>query len=338
MSKWYLQSGPDCDIIANVRVRLARNLKDYPFPNKMSPEQKFDLIQRVSDAILKSESKYKNEFTFYDMDKLPKLEAYSMAEKHLISPGFAENGSGRALLLSRDESISIMINEEDHIRIQVLTPGLSFEKAYSIAIEIDNLLESSLEFAFDKNLGYLTECPTNLGTGMRASALMHLPALESMNALGQIAGTISKLGLTIRGTYGEGSKTKCALYQISNQVTLGISENAAIENLQGIVTQIAQRERSAREAIDPTRLKDTVYRAYGTLKYAHILSCAEFMELISKVRIGVGMGIMKEVTMEQVNELICVAQPATLQQKLGGALDPAQRDIERAKLIKEMLN
>ncbi|MBQ2676573.1 MAG: protein arginine kinase [Clostridia bacterium] len=337
MSKWYIKNGKESDVVASVRVRLARNLKGYPFPNKMTLEQKCEVIQKVSDAILNGNSAISGDFKFIDMDKISRIEAYSMVERHLISPDFAENGQGRALLLLNDESVSIMINEEDHIRIQVMAAGLDFEAAYDIANKIDVLLESNMQFAFDENLGYLTECPTNLGTGMRASAMLHIPALEAAGAVGQLSNTISKIGLTMRGTYGEGSKIKCAMYQVSNQVTLGISETAAIENLQGIIKQIMERERQTRLSIDHDNLEDTVYRAYGVLKSARLMSGNEFFDLVSQLRLGVGMGIIDTVAMETVNELILKCQPASLQNTAGGPLDADTRDKLRARIVRETL-
>lgn len=337
MSKWYYETGNDCDVIFSSRVRLARNLVGYPFPNKMSLEQKYEVIQKVSDVILSESSPYYDKFRFYDMDKISHVEALSMVERHLISHDFAQNGQGRALLLNDDETISIMINEEDHIRIQVLCAGFDFSKIYEIAQSIDELLEQSLKFAFDDKLGYLTECPTNLGTGMRASAMLHVPALENIGALGQLNGTITKIGLTMRGTFGEGSKIVGSMYQISNQITLGISEKNAIENLSGIIKQIAQRERQARNELDRDRLEDTVFRSYGILKNARIMPDEEFLRNASNVRLGVGMEMIDETSMPVINALIIECQAASLQQKAGGTLDVEARDKLRATTVREKL-
>ncbi len=335
--KWYNRSGPERDVVVSSRIRLARNLKGYPFPNKMTSEQKYEVIQKVSDALLKTESEWSGKFVFYDMDKISRIKAYSMAERHLISPEFAENGQGRALLVTEDEQISVMINEEDHIRIQVLSAGLSLKEAYKTAEKIDALLDQTLEFAFDPELGYLTECPTNLGTGMRACAMLHIPALETMGAVDPLNNTISKIGLTLRGTFGEGSRVRCSMYQLSNQVTLGISEQAAIENLETMTGQVVARERQARAGIDRDKLEDMVYRAYGLLSSARMLSSAEFSDLGSKLRLGAGMGIFDKAPIETIDELILTCQPASLQQQAGGALDEETRDKLRARTVREKL-
>ena len=338
MCKWYLQPGEQKDVAVSSRIRLARNLKDMPFPNKMTPEQKYDVIQKVSDALLQSGDPVAADYRFIDMDKISRNEAYAMAERHLISPDFAENGQGRALLLNTDESVSIMINEEDHIRIQVLAAGLQLEQAYQKAEQIDTLLEQRLQFAFDTNLGYLTECPTNLGTGMRACVMVHIPALEAMGTVSQLANTISKIGLTMRGTYGEGSEVKCAMYQISNQITLGISEKAAIDNLSAMIKQILARERQARQGIDHDKLEDMVFRALGLLRSARMISGDEFLGLASKLRLGIGMGIITEVPIETVDALILTCRPASLQSEAGGALDAESRDKLRARKVRQQLN
>ncbi len=337
MNKWYNAGGNDCDVVFSSRIRLARNLEGYPFPNKMDMAQKCEVIQKISDVIMSKDSPYHDKFRFYDMDKISHIEALSMVERHLISPDFAKNGQGRALLLNDDETISIMINEEDHIRIQVLTAGFDFESVYATADEIDRVLENKLKIAFDDKLGYLTECPTNLGTGMRASAMLHVPALESIGALGQLNGTISKIGLTMRGTFGEGSKIVGSMYQISNQITLGISEKNAIENLSGIIKQIMERERQARNELDRDRLEDAVFRSYGILKNARILSGEEFLNNASNVRLGVGMGMITETDIDRVNSLFIECQAASLQQTAGGSLDADSRDKLRARTVRERL-
>lgn len=337
MSKWYCAAGHDSDVVFSSRIRLARNLEGYPFPNKMDLSQKCEVIQKVSDALMSEGSPYYNKFRFYDMDKISHVEALSLVERHLISPDFAQNGQGRALLLNDDETISIMINEEDHIRIQVLCAGFELDKCYAVANDIDCTLERQLKFAFDEKLGYLTECPTNLGTGMRASAMIHVPALENIGALSSLSGTVSKIGLTMRGTYGEGSKIYGSMYQISNQITLGISEKSAIESLCGIINQIAVRERQARNEFDADRLEDAVFRSYGILKNARLISGEEFLKQMSNVRMGVGMGLITETDMAKVNSLIIECQPASLQYKAGGSLDADARDKLRARTVRESL-
>lgn len=235
--------------------------------------------------------------------------------------------------------MSIMINEEDHIRLQVITDGLSLEQAYDTADKLDTLLDENLEFAFDDKLGYLTQCPTNLGTGMRASVMLHLPALEKSRTIGRIAGNLSKLGLTIRGAYGEGSEPSGSLYQLSNQVTLGISEKAAIENLENITKQLVSQERQARERLAKSiDIQDSVSRSLGLLKSAMVMTHDEALKLLSNVRFGILSGQIKDVTAEVVDSLMEKIEPATLMVNSGKNLSAQERDIERAKILREALS
>ena len=230
-----------------------------------------------------------------------------------------------------------MLCEEDHIRLQVMKSGLQLNEAYDIANSIDNMIDSKLHYAFDERMGYLTQCPTNLGTAMRASVMLHLPALTALGRISGISATISKLGLVIRGAYGEGSSSKGSIYQISNQITLGITEQAAIANLNALTLQIIAQERAAQESLVKNPLQvDKIWRAMGILKSARILSCDEFMELISLVRIGIAQNIF-DVEIERINELIVGMQPATINASEGKDLDPSQRDEIRARLVRESL-
>lgn len=334
MDKWYLKLGEDSDTVFSVRIRLARNLHGFPFPNKMSDEQKYAVIQKVSDAIFNSE--IGKDYRFIDMDKISKIEAYSLVERHVISPDFAKNTKGRALILKNDESVSIMINEEDHLRIQCVCAGLEFNSVAEKVFEIEKTIGQSVVYAFDKKFGYLTECPTNLGTGMRASAMMHLPALEKIGALERLFNSIAKMGITVRGTFGEGSKAKSSMYQISNQVTLGISESSAIENIDGIIKQLVSKEKDARESFDRFGVEDSVFRALGTLKYARMISSNEFFELISDVRLGTSMSIL-DISFGVINELSLLSGSAGICSIAGGDLDAGTRDRKRAQIIRESL-
>ena len=235
-----------------------------------------------------------------------------------MSPEFIADRRGKAVLISADESISIMVNEEDHLRIQVLREGFSLKEAAETADRIDTLLSENLDFAFDPELGYLTQCPTNLGTGLRASVMLHLPGLTESGAMPRIASNLSKLGLTIRGTYGEGSKSIGALYQLSNQITLGLSENEAIENLRSITVQLMEEERKARAQMsEEIAWQDKIDRAAGVLKSARVLSSSEFMELLSYIRLGLSTGVLQGVTTQELNALMVNAQPATLMARAG---------------------
>ncbi len=336
MNKWYTSCGNSADTVISTRIRLARNIAGLPFPSHMNAQQIAQVNQMVKQAIIFDEQSAKA-YKYVEMETLPEITVMSMVERHIISPEFAKKRSGKALILSDDESVSIMLCEEDHIRIQVMCAGLALDEAYAEADRIDDLLGEKINYAFNERLGYLTECPTNLGTGLRASLMLHLPALEMAGAVNRLAATVSKIGLTIRGTYGEGSKATAAMYQLSNQVTLGISEKAAIENLKSIATQAIAQENSARASMDSLALEDSAYRALGTLKYARVLSGNEFMKLISRVRLGVAMGVVKDIPLEKIEELIIDAGAATLQANAGQPMDTQERDLLRAKIIRERL-
>ncbi|MEE3498280.1 MAG: protein arginine kinase [Ruminococcus bromii] len=326
------------DVVISTRVRLARNLKDYPFPCRLSTQDKEKIIEKVKSAIENSNSPISKDFSFIRMSELTPQQGVSLVERRLVSPEFISESQGRALLLSKDESISIMINEEDHIRLQVINNGLSLEDTYDIADKLDTLLDENLDFAFDDKLGYLTQCPTNLGTGMRASVMLHLPALEKSRAIGRIAGNLSKLGLTIRGAHGEGTEPNGALYQLSNQVTLGISEKAAIENLKNITMQLISQENQARTRLcSSIDIQDAISRSLGTLKSALVISHDEALKLLSNVRLGIVSGQIKNVSTETVDKLMLSVEPATLSVNLNKNLSPHERDIERAKLIQSAL-
>ncbi len=326
------------NVVISTRVRLARNLKDYPFPCKLSRQGREEVIEKVRDAVKNGNSVLADDFSYIKMSEVDPRRSVSLVEKRLVSPEFISNSEGRALLLSSDESLSIMLNEEDHIRLQVITKGLSLDEAYDTADKLDTLLDERLEFAFDEKLGYLTQCPTNLGTGMRASVMLHLPALEKSRAVSRIAGNLSKLGLTIRGAHGEGTEPKGALYQLSNQVTLGISEKAAIENLKNIAKQLIAQEEQARERLCKSLdVQDTVARSLGILKYARMMSHDEALSLLSNVRLGVVSGQIDSVSTDVIDKLMIDVEPATLSVNAGKALSAQERDETRAQLIRKTL-
>ena len=243
MSKWYVDKGEQGDIVLSTRVRLARNLEEYPFPCRLDTAGKIKVNEKVRDTLLSCVPELG--LHYVTMDSLSREQAISLAERHLISPEFASVREGRALMLTEDETVGIMLCEEDHIRVQVMKSGLALMDCYVLADKIDSALDKKLNFAFDERLGYLTQCPTNLGTAMRASVMLHLPALRRSGQLSVLSSTISKLGLSLRGAYGEGRESRGDIYQLSNQITLGITEQAAIENLQSITRQLVTQERAA---------------------------------------------------------------------------------------------
>lgn len=332
--KWYQNNGRECDIVLNTKVRLARNLRDYPFPSRLDSATKTKINRLIKDVLITDETP---NLTYTEMNGLSSYETVSLAEKHLISVEFASDSSGRALILSEDEDVSIMLSEEDHVRIQVIHPGLSLEEAYKEASSFDEILEKSFDIAFDEKLGYLTQCPTDLGTGMRASVMLHLPALSYSGTISRLATTVAKLGLTLRGTYGEGSEPIGDIYQLSNQVTLGISDEAALKNLESITTQIISQERQARKSIlEDNRVIDKIYRSYGILQSAHMLSCNEFTQLISLVRLGASASLLN-VPVETLSGLLIEMQPATINTAEGKALSSTERDAIRAEKVRNAL-
>ena len=332
MSSWYQTKGPKDDIAVSSRIRLARNLSGIPFPARMTNNERMELNVKVKKAIMESNTPFSKSLKYIDMRDVPETQKYAMVERHIISPEFAKLKDESAVILSPDESISIMIGEEDHIRIQVISSGLQLTEAYDVAERIDSLLHGSLQFAFDNNLGFLTECPTNLGTGLRASVMLHLPALENSGEIEELANSIAKIGFTVRGMYGEGSKSAAALYQVSNQVTLGLSEKNALENLNIITTQLMEKELESRKKIDTISLEDICFRALATLQSARILTSSEMMQLISRVKLGQSMGIL-EIEALPIKILV-EAQPFMLMQKYG-ILEPNDRDIYRANMVRE---
>lgn len=334
MSSWYLQCNDD--IIVSSRIRLARNIEDIPFPSRLDQAGFKSLCELVKNAMPDNSPQNVGKLKFINMDSVPDTEKAAMVERHVISPAFCENANNRGLILSNDESISVMVGEEDHIRIQVVMSGANIDECFKIADSIDNALSEKLKIAFDKRLGYLTECPTNLGIGMRASFMLHLPALQMSGQIGKIADSVNKIGLTVRGIYGEGSQSKAALYQLSNQITLGISEQNAIDNLKSIAMQIVAKEKEARESIPRIKLEDAVLRAKGTLTCCKILSSDEMMSLLSQIKLGISMGII-DAEKELPVRLMIEGQPYMLQKKYGN-MTFEERDITRAEFVSKIIN
>ncbi len=335
--KWYEKSGECGDIVVSTRIRLARNLEEYPFPSRLNTDQRKAINTLFEDALKKGNSTIVKDFEFISLEEINPYEARSMAERHLISPEFATKPEGHGIILNKDNSIALMLCEEDHLRLQVLSPGLVLNETYELAEKIESLLSESLSFAFSQRYGYLTECPTNLGTGLRASVMLHLPALEQVGGIQSLSKTLSKVGFTLRGTYGENSGALGALYQLSNQLSLGIDEYTAIENLKGITYQVIEQEKATRERLNEMEVWDKVFRSSGVLRNARILSSKEFFEHISNLRLGISMGIITDISIETINTLSNDMQAATLISRYDEAKDSACRDILRAKLVRETL-
>ena len=316
------------------RIRLARNIKGIPFTGRMTVEQKKAVCTKVKE-VASAIPGYK--FDYIDMENVTAIQAGSMVEEHLISVEFANNREGEGLLLDRKHNVSVMINEEDHLRIQVLGRGEKLATLYETASEIDDALDEKLHFAFSEKLGYLTHCPTNLGTGLRASVMMHLPALHESGLINKIINTVSQVGLTVRGMYGEGSEPAGCVYQVSNQITLGISEKDTIERLEDIVRQIARNEAALREKmLENISIEDRVFRSYGIAREARIMSSQEFMKLMSDIRLGIEGGLLNLDT-KVLDELCIRVQPYTLMLYGGEGMEIRQRDIKRAEIVRDKL-
>jgi len=340
LSSWMSEEGPDSDIVLSSRIRLARNLEDFQYPTVFTNEEARDIVQLFERTIADKVHPAVGRIEILKMNELQPIEKRVLVEKHLISPHLAEDCTFGACLLSENEEVSIMINEEDHVRIQCLFPGFQLTEALERANQLDDWIESHVNYAFDEKRGYLTSCPTNVGTGLRASVMMHLPALVLTQQMNRIIPAINQLGLVVRGTYGEGSEALGNIFQISNQITLGKSEEDIVEDLKSVVLQLITRERMAREALVKTlniQLEDRVFRSYGILTNSRIIESKEAAQCLSDVRLGIDLGYIKSVPRNILNELMILTQPGFLQQYAGGALRPSERDVRRATMIRERL-
>lgn len=327
---WYKDN--NSDIAVSTRIRLARNLDKTPFPNALKDTK--EVTEKIKNAILGSNSTLAKDFDFIDLDNTPTIRKQEMAEEHLISPVMCE-GKGKSVLVSKDKTMSIMLMEEDHIRLQIIKDGYALEDAYSLASKVDDVIEENVTYAFDNDFGYLTACPTNTGTGMRASVMLHLPALTMTENINKVIASAGSLGIEVRGLYGEGTKAYGSLYQISNRVTLGMTEEQSLERLKNIVGQVIEMETKARKALTDNSmdaLSDKLYRSYGTLKYARSISSSEAKSLLSDVMLGQNLGILPMEGKITPLECMVITEPALL---CGGKeLSPAERDKKRAESIR----
>lgn len=340
VSSWMNADGPQADIILTSRIRLARNLRDFLFPTVFTNEEANEVLRKVENIMPLLNIHPLQDAELLKMDLLQQLQKQVLVEKHLISPNLAEQSIGGACILSPNEEVSIMINEEDHIRIQCILSGLQLQEALELANAVDDQLEEHLDYAFNEVQGYLTSCPTNVGTGLRASVMLHLPGLVMTRQIRQLISSINQLGFTVRGIYGEGSEALGNIFQISNQITLGKSEEDIILDLNNVVGQIVNQERSAREAIvrqSEIQLEDRVYRSLGVLMNSRIIDSKEAANCLSDVRLGIDLGYIKNISRNILNELMILTQPGFLQQYAGGGLRPFERDVRRATLIRERL-
>jgi len=337
--EWLRGSGPDCDIVISSRIRLARNLADFPFISRATTQDRSRIEKVLRERILTMSPD--SDLMYIELAQLEKVDRQFLVERHLISREHAEGQGARAVAIGRDEKFSLMVNEEDHLRIQVMQSGLDLGNVWEQVGRLDDLIEEKATYAFHEQLGYLTACPTNVGTGMRVSVMLHLPALVITRQIDKVFRSLQKISLAVRGLYGEGSQAMGDFYQISNQITLGRTEAELIRQVGDIVPVIIDYERQAREFLvkeSHENLHDRVSRAYGILRTAQTISSEETMHLLSSVRMGVNLGLIRDLNIPAINELFISTQPAHLQKITGGDLDSTDRNIERARYLRGHLN
>ncbi len=338
-SGWLEANEPFSDIVMSSRIRLARNLADIPFPPRASEDKLQDVFDTIKDAVLK-DNRFKS-VEIINLNDLDDIDRQFLLERHLISYEHASGKGARGVVVGKKETLSIMINEEDHLRLQAMKSGLQLDKVWEYINDIDYSLDKILKYAYSSDFGFLTACPTNTGTGLRASVLIHLPGLVMTDEIHKLLNGLSKLGLVVRGLYGEGTKIMGDLFQVSNQVTLGQTEEYIIDNIHRVVKQVIGYELDARRALlneDRARIEDKVFRAYGILQNAHTISFEETMELLSKVRLGVTLELGIDIDISLLNELMILTQPAHLQENARKRLGTLERDIMRAQYIREKLS
>ncbi|MDE2222311.1 MAG: protein arginine kinase [Candidatus Omnitrophica bacterium] len=336
--EWLRGTGPSAHIVMSSRVRLARNLEDWTFPGRSGKKELESVLKAFTEAVGRINALKGS--TLFDMTQIDQVDRQLLVERHLMSHEHASNPEGKGLLVTAEEVVSIMVNEEDHLRIQVMRSGLNLSEAWEIINAIDDALSRELQFAFNPACGFLTACPTNTGTAMRGSVMMHLPALVMTKQINKVLAAISKLSFASRGFYGEGTQASGNFYQISNQVSLGHSEQDIIQNINGLIRQVIEQEEQARQALllqNKPMLEDKVCRSWGLLKNARIISSQEAIELFSMVRLGLDLGLLKHVDHKALNELFIMIQPAHLQKIEGKKLNAFERDTKRAAVIRQKL-
>ncbi|MEK6728320.1 MAG: protein arginine kinase [Candidatus Omnitrophota bacterium] len=338
-SEWLKGTGPNSDIVISSRVRLARNLEKIPFPHWASKAQGEKVLNTIAEAATRCG--YLKTSTFFKLAELDAVDKQFLVERHLMSLEHAQKTNHKGVAIDDEEVLAVMINEEDHIRLQVMQSGFNLYEAWNIINTVDDCLAKELSFAHTADWGYLTACPTNTGTGMRGSVMLHLPALVMTRQIDRVLAAIAKLSFTTRGLYGEGTQATGNLFQISNQVSLGRSENEMLEDISGIIRQIIEQEGQAREVLllkNKVMLEDRINRSLGILKNARIISSQETTELLSMVRLGVDLRMIKDIDRRNINELFIITQPAHLQKIENKKLSAGERDLKRAELIRAKLN
>lgn len=337
---FWMQDGPDQDVILSTRIRLARNLNQLAFPGHQTAEDTAKLLDQLTSLLPMLSEKTQSDWQLIRLQELNSDQQRILIDKHLMSPMMAEKAESTALILKEDESVSIMVNEEDHLRLQVLLSGLQLEQAWKLANEIDDVLEAQLEIAFSNEFGYITACPTNVGTGLRASVMVHLPALVISKRIGSFITGINQLGMVVRGFYGEGTEAIGQIFQISNQISLGQSEEEILTNLQAIVKQVVEEERKTRQQLFaqiPLQLRDRIGRTLGILSNAWLLNGKEAVQKLSDLRLGVEQDLLENLSYQELNGLMVLLQPAWLNQASEETLSADQRDVQRAAVMRRLL-
>ncbi len=336
MANWYLQNGKESDVVVSSRVRLSRNLNGFNFLNRCSKEKQEEILGKIKEIVPSLGYGLK----FVKLDDLDEVTKLSLVEKHLISPEFAvKNKNVKAIIINDEENISIMLNEDDHIKMQVFSAGQELENIMNLVVELDEKLGEMVEYAYNKNFGYLTASPVDIGTGMKASVIVHLLALTLTGNLSKVLRIVNNFGLSIKGVYGEGSQNYGDLYQISNNQTIGITEKEIIANVKNITEKIIEQERTARKYLckNELELRDIVYRAFGVLTFASKLGTEECRKLLSEVKMGVDLGILNEIDDGKVKKLELYTKPGNLQKYVGKTLDGYEREIKRAEVVKQIV-
>ncbi|MEX0867397.1 MAG: protein arginine kinase [Pirellulales bacterium] len=337
--EWLKGSGPDSDIVISSRIRLARNLADFPFISRATELDRSEIEKRLRGIVRGDDLALT--LHYLNVAELTEVDRQFLVERQLISRELAESSGARGVAISQDEQVSLMINEEDHLRMQIMHSGFDLVSAWEQLNAIDDAVENKLTYAFNEQLGYLTACPTNVGTGMRVSVMLHLPALVITRQIEKVFRSLHKISLAVRGLYGEGSQAMGDFYQISNQITLGRSEEELIEQVSDVVPKLINYERIARKFLmkeNQESLHDRVSRAFGILSTAQTISSEETMHLLSSVRMGVNLGLIPDLQIPHLNELFIHTQPAHLQKLSGVELETADRNIERARYLRTHLN
>ncbi len=336
--EWLRATGPESDIVMSSRIRLARNLAQFPFPSRADDNVRAEIEALLHSRISRLPAEFK--FDYITVSELDSLDRQFLVERQLISREHAENHGQRGVGVSSEENVSLMINEEDHLRMQVIHSGFALDDCWREIDAIDDAMEAEVTYAFSEQLGYLTACPTNVGTGIRVSVMLHLPALVLTKEIQKVFQALQKIGLAVRGLYGEGSQAMGDFYQISNQVTLGKSEEQLIKTIKDVVPNIISYERRVRTALvkeNRQSLHDQVSRAYGILKNAQTITSEETMHLLSSVRMGINLGLIDDLEIPVVNELFIHTQPAHLQKMRHQKLESAERNIVRASYLRQRL-